>query len=146
MKHGSYDSAFKVSVIEYMHDNQLSLNQTVAKFRIPQEATIGKWERIYYEEGPLALLREKRGKRSKMSSYPPKKKLAKETEEDLIAEVQRLHMENEYLKIKRLSSGKNFPREWERTTIIDELRHIYKLADLLAFDGMSRSTLYFYLK
>ena len=32
------------------------------------------------------------------SDKPRKKKLSKETEEDLIAEVQRLRMENEYLK------------------------------------------------
>ena len=32
------------------------------------------------------------------SDKPTKKKLSKETEEDLIAEVQRLRMENEYLK------------------------------------------------
>ncbi|MBQ8167421.1 MAG: IS3 family transposase, partial [Lachnospiraceae bacterium] len=51
-----------------------------------------------------------------------------------------------FKKIKCLSSGKNCPREWERATIIDELRHKYKLADLLALDGMPRSTFYFYLK
>ena len=33
-----------------------------------------------------------------MSSKPRKKKLSKEVEEDLIAENQRLKMENEYLK------------------------------------------------
>ena len=33
-----------------------------------------------------------------MSSKPRKKKLSKEIEEDLIAENQRLRMENEYLK------------------------------------------------
>ena len=33
-----------------------------------------------------------------MSSKPRKKKLSKEVEEDLIAENQRLRMENEYLK------------------------------------------------
>ncbi|MNT57749.1 hypothetical protein D3C72_1951470 [compost metagenome] len=33
-----------------------------------------------------------------MSSKPIKKKLSKEIEEDLIAENQRLKMENEYLK------------------------------------------------
>ena len=38
-------------------------------------------------------------KKSKMSSEKPKKKkLIPETEADLIAEVQRLRMENEYLK------------------------------------------------
>ena len=32
------------------------------------------------------------------SDKPAKKKLSKETEEDLIAEIQRLRMENDYLK------------------------------------------------
>ena len=98
IKHGSYDGAFKVSVVEYMHDNHLSLAQTAVKFGIPQDHTVGKWERIYYEEGPQALYQDKRGRKPKMSSDKTKKQLKKETEEDLIAEVQRLRMENEYLK------------------------------------------------
>ena len=99
IKHGSYDGAFKLSVIEYMHNNHLSLSQTAVYFGIPSDATVGKWERIYYEEGPQALYRDNRGRKSKMSSDKPKKtKLDKQTEEDLIAEVQRLRMENEYLK------------------------------------------------
>jgi len=99
IKHGSYDGAFKVSVIEYMHDNNLSLFQTAVKFGVPNDTTVGKWERIYYEEGPQGLYRDNRGRKSKMSSDKPrKKKLNKATEEDLIAEVQRLRMENEYLK------------------------------------------------
>ena len=99
LKHGSYDGKFKVSVIEYMHANHLSLFKTAVMFGIPTEETVRKWERIYYEEGPQGLFRDNRGKKSKMSSDKPrKKKLSKETEEDLIAEVQRLRMENEYLK------------------------------------------------
>ena len=99
LKHGSYDGDFKVSVIEYMHDNHLSLFQTAVRFGIPTDVTVGKWERIYYEEGPEGLYRDNRGRKSKMSSdKPKKKKLRKETEEDLIAEVQRLRMENDYLK------------------------------------------------
>ena len=99
MKRGSYDGSFKVSVIEYMHDNHLSLSQTAVKFGIPTDVTVGKWERIYYEEGPQGLYRDNRGRKPKMSLEKPKnKKLNPETEEDLIAEVQRLRMENEYLK------------------------------------------------
>ena len=99
MKHGSYNGAFKLSVIEYMHDNHLSLSQTAVKFGIPTDVTVGKWERIYYEEGPQGLYRDNRGRKSKMSSEKPKKKkLNPEMEEDLIAEVQRLRMENDYLK------------------------------------------------
>lgn len=99
LKHGSYDGLFKVSVIEYMHANHLSLFQTAVKFGIPTDTTVGKWERIYYEEGPQGLYQDNRGRKSKMNSdKPTKKKLSKETEEDLIAEVQRLRMENDYLK------------------------------------------------
>ena len=99
LKHGTYDGAFKVSVVEYMHENHLSLFQTAVKFGIPQDHTVGKWERIYYEKGPQGLYQDNRGRKSKMNSdKPKKKKLDKQTEEDLIAEVQRLRMENEYLK------------------------------------------------
>ena len=98
MKKGSYDGSFKQNVVEYMHTNHLSCSETALKFGIPQDATVGRWERIYYEEGPQALYENKRGRPRKMSSKPRKNKLSKEVEEDLIAENQRLRMENEYLK------------------------------------------------
>ena len=82
-----------------MHEKHLPLSQTVVKFGIPNDTTVGIWERIYYEEGPQGLYQDNRGRKSKMSSDKSiKKKLSIETEEDLIAEVQRLRMENEYLK------------------------------------------------
>ena len=98
LKHCSYSGAFKLSVIEYMHQNHLSLSQAAVKFGIPMDTTVGKWERIYYEEGPEALFRDNRGRPKTMNSKQSRKKLPKQTEEDLIAEVQRLRMENEYLK------------------------------------------------
>ena len=98
MKRGIYDGKFKQNVVEYMHNNHLSCSETALKFGIPQDSTVGKWERIYYEEGPQALYEERRGRSKNMSSKPRKKKLSKEVEEDLIAENQRLKMENEYLK------------------------------------------------
>ena len=97
-KRKSYDGNFKQNVVEYMHQNHLSCSETALRFQIPQDYLVGKWERIYYEEGPQALYEDKRGRPRKMSSKPRKKKLSKEVEEDLIAENQRLRMENEYLK------------------------------------------------
>jgi transposase len=93
----SYDGDFKQSVIEYMHNNHLSAVETAYHFNLGNNYIVNKWERIYYEEGPQALYEERRGRPRKMSSKP-KKKLSKEVEEDLIAENQRLRMENEYLK------------------------------------------------
>ena len=96
--HIKYDGKFKQNVVEYMHNNHLSLEETKIKFNLGNVALVSKWERIYYEEGPQALFEEKRGRRKNMSSKSEKKKLSKESEEDLIAEVQRLRMENAYLK------------------------------------------------
>lgn len=94
----SYDGKFKQNVVEYMHNNHLSATETANYFRLGGSAVVLKWERIYYEEGPQALYQERRGRPKKMSSKSKNKKLNKELEEDLIAENQRLRMENEYLK------------------------------------------------
>ena len=94
----SYSGEFKQNVVEYMHTNHLSATMTATKFNLANENTVLKWERIYYEEGPQALYEERRGRIKNMSSKPRKKKLSKEVEEDLIAENQRLRMENAYLK------------------------------------------------
>ena len=93
----SYSGEFKQNVVEYMHDNHLPATQTAIHFRL-QTPIVLKWERIYYEEGPQGLYKERRGRSRNMESKPKKKKLDKQVEEDLIAENQRLKMENEYLK------------------------------------------------
>lgn len=105
LKHGTYTGEFKIHIVEYMHENHLSIFETAALFGIPNDTTVGKWERIYYEEGPAALFRDNRGRKKSMSSDNLKKKksnskakLDNDTEEDLIAEIQRLRMENAYLK------------------------------------------------
>ncbi len=98
LKNNTYSGEFKVNVVEYMHINHLSLLETSFHFSVPDHTTVAKWERIYYEEGPHVLLEERRGRSKNMDSKPRKRKLPKESEEDLIAEVQQLRMENAYLK------------------------------------------------
>lgn len=93
-----YDGKFKQNVVEYMNNNHLSLQETAIHFNLAGYWIVSKWERIYYEEGPQGLYIDKRGRKKNMSSKPEKKKLSKDVEEDLIAEVQILRMENAYLK------------------------------------------------
>jgi transposase len=112
----SYDGAFKVMVVEYMHSNHLSFRTTAAYFGVKNDSNVAAWERIYYEEGPEGLLRKKpRGRPPKgMGKKKPvsqKKELSEETKEDLIAEVQRLRMENEYLKKLRALVQERIDRE-----------------------------------
>ena len=97
--HGTYSGEFKVSVVEYMNNTGVSIRKTAAHFNIPSFRTVFQWERIYYEQGKDALFKEQRGRRSKIGIKRPRKpKTNIETNEDLLAEVQRLRMENEYLK------------------------------------------------
>ena len=106
----SYSGEFKQNVVEYMHDNHLSATQTAIHFRL-QTPIVLKWERIYYEEGPQGLYKERRGMSRNMESKPKKKKLDKQVEEDLIAENQHLKMENEYLKKLNALVQERFKRE-----------------------------------
>ena len=91
----SYSGDFKQYVIEYMRDNHISATETAIYFRLHTPVVL-KWERIYYEEGPQALFEERRGRPRKMGSKKNKKNINEN--EDLLEEVQRLRMENEYLK------------------------------------------------
>ena len=94
----SYGGDFKLNVVEYRHENHLSCKETAFHFNLAGDYVVSKWERIYYEEGPQGLYIERRGRSKNMSSKQKKKNLNKEVEKDLIAENQRLRMENEYLK------------------------------------------------
>ena len=97
--YGTYSGDFKVSVVEYMHNTGASIRKTAAHFNIPSRRSISKWERLYYEEGKEALYEERRGRASKMGTKRQRRaKKNIETNEDLLADVQRLRMENEYLK------------------------------------------------
>jgi transposase-like protein len=90
-----YTPEFKRMVVETMKKEHLSIHATMQEFGINDHKIIERWERIYLEEGPEGLSVERRGRGSR--SRPPKQ-LPKRVEEDLLAEVQRLRAENEYLK------------------------------------------------
>lgn len=108
----SYTGEFKVSVVEYMHSNCLSAVSAAAHFGIKSKSSVQKWERIYYEHGPEGLLISvPRGRPSKNMNQKEKKELSEQTKEDLIAEVQRLRMENEYLKKLRALVQERIDRE-----------------------------------
>ena len=88
-----YTAEFKTQVIETMREEHLWYRETAERFHI-RHGRVQDWERIYLTEGPEGFSVERRGRGSK--GRP--KQLPKEVEEDLLAEVQRLRAENEYLK------------------------------------------------
>lgn len=88
-----YTPEFKLMVVEAMQKERLSHKETERRFELPHNRAAA-WERIYLEEGAEGLYIERRGRKS--TGRP--RKIKKEVEEDLIAEVQRLRAENAYLK------------------------------------------------
>ena len=103
-KFKKYSPELKLAVILDMRENHLGYRETMRKYFPELEgknyAFIQKWERIYLEEGAEGLMKERRGKASSSDGVRKGRapKLDKRTEEDLIAENQRLRMEIEYLK------------------------------------------------
>ena len=89
-----YTPEFKKLVVETMQKEKMSYRETARQFGISDDKRVAAWERIYLTEGPEGFSVERRGRGSK--GRP--KQLPKEVEEDLLAEVQRLRAENEYLK------------------------------------------------
>jgi transposase-like protein len=89
-----FSGEFKQRVVEDVLNNHLSYNEAMKKYGIKGRSKIQQWERVYLTEGAEVLYVDCRGRKS--TGRPAK--LSKQVEEDLLAENQRLRMENEYLK------------------------------------------------
>ena len=90
-----YTPEFKKMVVETMQEEKISYREAAKQFEINDHKLVATWERIYLTEGAEGFAIERRGRGSK--GRPPKQ-LPKGTEEDLLAEVQRLRAEVEYVK------------------------------------------------
>ena len=93
-------------VVETMEKEHLSIYAAMQEFGINDHKIIERWEQIYLTEGPEGLAIERRGRGSK--DRPPK---PKQVEEDLLAEVQRLRAENDYLKNLQTSVYKGYKQD-----------------------------------
>ena len=89
-----YTPELKQMAVEAVVKEGLSYNEAARIYGIDGHDCIQRWERICLTEGPEGLALERRGRGS--TGRP--KKLPKDVEEDLLAEVQRLRAENAYLK------------------------------------------------
>jgi hypothetical protein len=106
-----YSAEFKIGVIMAMREHHLGYRETVRKnWGVPQEQDLNyinlvkRWEHIFLEEGATGLMKEHRGRATKMDNPKKgrqrKKTLDKEIENKLIAENQRLNETNEYLSME----------------------------------------------
>ena len=130
-------------VVETMKKEHLSIYAAMQEFGINDHKIIERWERIYLEEGPEGLAIERRGRSSK--GRPPKQ-LPKQVEEDLLAEVQRLRAENDYLKNLQALVLEDERRQRKKTQVVQKLRQKHALSILLSIAQLPRATFYYHLK
>jgi transposase len=101
-KRRQYSAEFKLSVLQHMWDNQLSIIQTALKLDIRDHGVVGRWERAYQEGGVEALAPRPRGKPEPMATSAPAPASPPDDDhrsrEELLAEVNQLRMEVAYLK------------------------------------------------
>jgi transposase len=101
-KSSTYTAEFKLSVLQHMWDNHLSVTQAAAKFDIRHHAMVGMWERAYRDGGVEALASRPRGRPKSMATTVPKSDSSPDDDqrsrEELLAEVNQLRMELAYLK------------------------------------------------
>ncbi|OOR03825.1 transposase [Bacillus cereus] len=100
-RYTSYSTQFKLDVLNYMIENRTSIRETAAIFNIPSYETVRKWKVAYETEGLDALqLKEKRhpSMNNKNHEIVKKQSPVEGSIEELQEELERLRMENAYLK------------------------------------------------
>jgi transposase len=97
----NYTQQFKLDVLNYMIEHGTSLNETAAIFKIPAPSTIIAWRKLFETQGLDALRSKKKGRPSMKKGNVKRDTINTPTEgsvEALQAELERLRMENAYLK------------------------------------------------
>ncbi|MED1613445.1 IS3 family transposase [Bacillus paranthracis] len=144
-----YDVRFKMDVLNYMNNTGASPLQAAAMFNIPSASTVRKWKRVLESQGIDALRKTSKGYSTvkKKKAVAPKKKQNSNSQNDLQKEFEYLRMENAYFKkVTRLNSRERSITEKDKAYIIFELRHEYKIINLIKIAGIARSTYYYWVK
>jgi len=93
----SYTLQYKLDVLNYMNEQGTSIKETAAVFNIPTHSTLFQWKKAFETEGIDALIPRKKGRPS-MKKDNQKNKPVESSQEALLEEIERLRMENAYLK------------------------------------------------
>lgn len=97
----TYTIQFKLDVLNYMNEHGTSPNEAAVIFNIPSPGDVRKWRSQFNTQGVDALKIKKKGRHNTMDKGKKglkKQEPAEGSVEALQAELERLRMENAYLK------------------------------------------------
>jgi transposase-like protein len=97
----SYSTQFKMDVLKYMNEMGTSSVETAAIFNLTSSGMVRKWRLLFEEGGFDALESKKKGRPSMKETKKTESRKpvpAEGTLEALQAKIERLEMENAYLK------------------------------------------------
>ncbi len=92
----NYTEEFKLDVLNFVIETGTSLIETAAVFNIPAPSTILRWKKLLEKQG-IRALQSKNGA-SIYEKDTKKTQPVEGSQEALLAEIERLRMENAYLK------------------------------------------------
>jgi transposase-like protein len=93
----NYSVEFKMDVINYIDEMGASIEEATTVFNIPDSSTVWNWKHLFDTQGIDALQPKMKGRPS-MKKDTKKIQLIEGSPEALLAEIERLRMENAYLK------------------------------------------------
>ncbi len=97
-----HSPAFKLSVLQYMTEHHLSINQAAAHFNIAAPSTVIVWQRLYNEGGLAALQAKPKGRAPMPKPFKPftptNKPVTQMTSQELMQELEYRRVEADYLK------------------------------------------------
>lgn len=97
-----YAQSFKLNVLQYRLEHQLSYRETANVFDIPNPSVIAQWQSKYNQYGILGLETKPKGRPSKSMNKKPSKQEQKRSEslnETEREELERLRVENRKLEV-----------------------------------------------
>ncbi len=94
----NYSIEFKMDVLNYINEMGASIEEATAVFNIPAFSTVSTWKYLFETQGIDALQPKKKGRPSMKKESKKNQPIEEGSEEALRAEIERLRMENAYLK------------------------------------------------
>ncbi|CAG9612021.1 IS3 family transposase ISBth10 [Bacillus rhizoplanae] len=93
----NYSVEFKMDVLKFINEMGASIAEATTVFNISSSSTVWKWKHLFETQGIDALQPKEKG-RPPMKKKPGENQQVEGSEEALKAEIERLRMENAYLK------------------------------------------------